>query len=107
MGPFTALNVAAACATCNLMKGARRVGSFVKACRHIATSNGLGDYGSYPERFRNNTSKRSRSSYITASSTHTKTHMLTNEVRRARGRGGGGVGEGGGVGCSPARTLEN
>ncbi|GMI32680.1 hypothetical protein TeGR_g4050, partial [Tetraparma gracilis] len=79
MGPFTALNVAAACATCNLMKGARRVGSFVKACRHIATSNGLGDYGSYPERFRNNTSKRSRSSYITASSTHTKTHMLTNE----------------------------
>ena len=37
------------------------------------------DYGTYPNRFRNNISKRCRSSYITKSSTHTKTHCLTNE----------------------------
>jgi len=34
----------------------------------------------YPHRFRNNISKRSRSSYISKSSTHTKTHALTNET---------------------------
>ena len=78
MGPFCRENVAVACSTCNQMKGARRIPSFVKACRHIATKQGLGDYGLYPHCFRNNISKRSRSSYITSSSTHTKTHSLTN-----------------------------
>lgn len=33
----------------------------------------------YPLRFRDNVSKRSRSAYISASSTHTKTHALSNE----------------------------
>ena len=78
MGPFCRENVAVACSTCNQMKGARRIASFVQACRHIATFQGLGNYGLYPHCFRNNTSKRSRSSYITSSSTHTKTHALTN-----------------------------
>jgi hypothetical protein len=41
---------------------------------------GEGDFGLYPHRFRNNISKRSRSCYITASSTHTKTHALSNEA---------------------------
>lgn len=80
MGPFAAANLATACATCNLMKGARRVRGFVEACRHIATHRGGADYGRYPHRFRNNTSKRSRSCYITASTTHTKTHALSNEA---------------------------
>ena len=79
MGPFVLENVMAACSTCNQMKGARRISSLVRACRHIATKQGLGEYGLYPTCFRNNISKRSRSSYITASSTHTKTHALTNE----------------------------
>lgn len=65
--------------TCNLMKGARRIRGYVEACRHIATHRGGHDYGRYPHRFRNNTSKRSRSSYVTASSTHSKTHALSNE----------------------------
>ena len=60
------------------MKGARRVRGFVEACRHITTHRTGDDFGSFPRRFRNNTSKRSRSCYITASSTHTKTHALSN-----------------------------
>ena len=79
MGPFSKINCVPACATCNLMKGPRRIPSFVEACRTIATHRGLGAFGSYPNRFRDNTSKRSRSSYITLSSTHTKTHSLTNQ----------------------------
>ena len=79
MGPFCVENCAAACGKCNQMKGARRVASLVFACRHLATKNSEQDFGLYPERFVNNISKRSRSSYITNSSTHTKTHSLTNE----------------------------
>jgi len=78
MGPFSRQNCITACAACNLMKGARSVRSFVEACRTIATHRNLGDFGRYPSRFRDNTSRRSRSSYITKSSTHTKTHSLTN-----------------------------
>ncbi|KAJ8613250.1 hypothetical protein CTAYLR_004515 [Chrysophaeum taylorii] len=78
MGPFSRANVVAACATCNRMKGARTVASFVEACRTIATHRSDRDFGSYPERFRDNVSRRSRSAYITLSSTHTKTHALTN-----------------------------
>lgn len=87
MGPFTRSNCVAACAVCNLMKGHRSIPSFVEACRTIATHRGSGtasqDYGRYPHRFRDNVSRRSRSSYITKSSTHTKTHCLTNEQFRA------------------------
>ncbi|GMH81380.1 hypothetical protein TrST_g1947 [Triparma strigata] len=81
MGPFCVENCAAACSTCNQMKGARRMASFVFACRHLATKNcdPPRDFGLYPEFFSNNISKRSRSSYISNSSTHTKTHSLTNE----------------------------
>ena len=81
MGPFARDNLAPACGVCNLMKGYRKVRGFVEACRHIATVRGrAGDFGRYPQRFRNNTSRRSRSAYITASSTHTKTHALSNEA---------------------------
>ncbi len=83
MGPFQPENLSPACATCNLMKGARRVRSFVEACRHITTKSSSDDFGTYPKRFRDNTSKRSRSCYITASSTHTKTHALSNEAFNA------------------------
>ena len=81
MGPFSKQNCIAACSVCNLMKGARSVASFVEACRTIATHrNTTGkDYGRYAHRFRDNISKRSRSCYITKSSTHTKTHCLTNQ----------------------------
>ena len=81
MGPFHADNLATACSFCNLAKGYRRVRGYVEACRHIATyRGGTGeDFGLYPTRFRNNVSKRSRSCYISASSTHSKTHSLTNE----------------------------
>ncbi|KAL1528428.1 hypothetical protein AB1Y20_009776 [Prymnesium parvum] len=83
MGPFHLQNLAPACSTCNLMKGARRVRAFVEACRHIATHRSGEGFGSYPHRFRNNTSRRCRSSYITASSTHNKTHALSNEAFNA------------------------
>lgn len=81
MGPFHEHNVSSACGTCNLMKGCRRIRSFVNLARTIATHRGgVGDFGRFPEAFRNNVSRRSRSSYISASSTHTKTHALTNEA---------------------------
>lgn len=75
MGHYSASNTAPACKTCNLMKGYHRVESFVSICRTIATHKKLGDFGSFPECFANNTSKRNRSSYLTES----KTHSLTNE----------------------------
>uniref|UniRef100_A0A7S3NM32 Uncharacterized protein n=1 Tax=Aureoumbra lagunensis TaxID=44058 RepID=A0A7S3NM32_9STRA len=81
MGPFSRQNCITACATCNLMKGYRRIPAFVECCRTIATHHAKSNeetFGSYPHRFRNNISRRSRSSYITLSSTHTKTHCLTN-----------------------------
>ena len=83
MGPYHPANLATACGTCNLMKGARRVRGFVEAARHIATHRGDRDFGRYPHRFRNNVSKRSRSCYVTASSTHSKTHALSNETFNA------------------------
>ena len=82
MGPYSKINCIAACSTCNLMKGYRTVQSYVEACRTIATHRSTTqhqNYGMYPQRFRDNISKRSRSCYITKSSTHTKTHSLTNE----------------------------
>ena len=78
MGPYDDANVKPACAMCNMMKGARRVRSFVEAARTIATHRAGLDFGRFPRRFRDNVSKRSRSSYISQSSTHTKTHSLSN-----------------------------
>jgi hypothetical protein len=81
MGPYHPQNLCTCCGMCNLMKGYRSMRGFVEAARHIATHRGgRGDFGRYPHRFRNNTSRRSRSAYITQSSTHTKTHALTNEA---------------------------
>jgi hypothetical protein len=37
MGPYAPTNLAAACSTCNLMKGCRSVRGYVEAARHIAT----------------------------------------------------------------------
>jgi len=80
MGPFVAENVATACTMCNMMKGYRKIPSLVEMCRHIASKHTPGEhFGEYPHRFRDNVSKRSRSSYITNSTTHTKTHAITNE----------------------------
>ena len=83
MGPFCIENLTSACGVCNLMKSARRPRSFVELCRHIATFRTNETFGLYPHRFRNNISKRNRSSYIHQSSTHTKTHSLTNELFNA------------------------
>jgi hypothetical protein len=92
MGPFCIENIQSACSMCNLMKGARKPRGYIESMRHIATYRKVGcdidssndqkkhDFGLYPHRFRNNISKRSRSSYITKSSTHTKTHSMTNEM---------------------------
>lgn len=75
MGPYSSENTAPACSRCNLMKGYHSLDTFTNICRHIATHQGLGYFGLFPDNFVNNTSRRSRSSYLTA----TKTHSLTNE----------------------------
>jgi len=74
MGPYSKENTAPSCATCNLMKTYHSRKTFIKICKHITTQQRRGNYGKYPECFRNNISKKNRSSYITAS----KTHSLTN-----------------------------
>merc|ERR1740120_138015 len=80
MGPYAEENLAPACTMCNMMKGYMKVGGFVDRCRHIATRHTAGeDFGEYPHRFRDNVSRRARSGYIANSTTHTKTHALTNE----------------------------
>ena len=75
MGPYTEENTAPACTICNMGKGCHSIAAFIDICRHIAPHRGLGAFGLYPDRFRNNISKRSRSSYTSES----KTHALTNE----------------------------
>lgn len=80
MGPYVEENVAAACSICNLMKGYQTVRGFVECARHIASMQTPGeDFGTYPQRFRDNVSRRSRSCYISSSSTHTKTHAISND----------------------------
>merc|ERR1712124_164250 len=80
MGPFVEGNVSPACIMCNMMKGYVTIRGFVERCRHIASKHTQGEYfGEYPGRFQDNVSKRSRSGYITSSTTHTKTHAITNE----------------------------
>ena len=80
MGPYMEENVVAACSMCNMMKGYHTVRGFVNRCQHIASMHTPGEhFGEYPLLFRDNVWKRSRSSYITCSTTHTKTHSITNE----------------------------
>lgn len=80
MGPYAEENLATACTMCNMFKSYRTVRSLVECCRHLATKNTPEEgFGEYPHRFRDNVSKRSRSCYISQSSTHTKTHAITNE----------------------------
>lgn len=75
MGPFTSENTATACALCNMLKHTHTLEEVRELCRHIATHRGLGEFGRFPTIFVDNTSKRSRASYI---ADH-KTHALTNE----------------------------
>eukprot|EP00808_Paulinella_micropora_P008581 g62109.t1 len=91
MGPFSAENVAPCCSVCNLMKGFHTVRGFTEICRTIATHRKLSssagsagdvsydDFGRFPARFPDNSSKRHRSSYLTDS----KTFSMTNEEFKA------------------------
>mmetsp|Transcript_31693 Transcript_31693/g.74026 ORF Transcript_31693/g.74026 Transcript_31693/m.74026 type:complete len:490 (-) Transcript_31693:174-1643(-) len=88
MGPYAPGNVATACSTCNMIKGIHTLEEAAEICKTIATQRGLGDYGRFPNRFRDNISKRSRSAYIGDTARQTpkaigtsasKTHCLTNE----------------------------
>merc|ERR1719265_1880333 len=60
MGPYSEGNTATACAHCNLAKGHHTQEAFIEICRHIATHHNLGSFGRFPERFRNDISKKSR-----------------------------------------------
>ena len=62
-------NICAACSDCNTMKHDYSALDFEQICRHIATVNGCGDYGRFPWVFRNASSHRSRSGYLTKSKT--------------------------------------
>lgn len=84
MGPYKMSNVATACPTCNMMKGVHTIDEIVDICRTIATNRGRGYFGFFPERFRDNVSKKSRSSYLgdraakSGGVATSKTHSLSN-----------------------------
>jgi len=84
MGPYAAGNVASACTVCNMIKGTHTLPAAVEICRSIATYRGLGSFGHFPERFVNNTSRRSRSCYLgdtarkQSGTICSKTHSLSN-----------------------------
>mmetsp|Transcript_4635 Transcript_4635/g.8682 ORF Transcript_4635/g.8682 Transcript_4635/m.8682 type:complete len:375 (+) Transcript_4635:313-1437(+) len=80
MGPFNVNNTLTACTPCNKIKGAMEVSKMVKICMHISTIRALGAYGHFPDCFRNNTSKRSRSSYLTDSKTHSLSNAEFDEI---------------------------
>lgn len=75
MGPYCKENTAPACGTCNKAKANFLREEYVEFCRHIATHQGFGVFGRFPERFKDNISKRTRSAYTKES----KTLALTNE----------------------------
>mmetsp|Transcript_88095 Transcript_88095/g.169552 ORF Transcript_88095/g.169552 Transcript_88095/m.169552 type:complete len:467 (+) Transcript_88095:70-1470(+) len=80
MGPYSQENIAPACTMCNMMKSYRSVRGLIECATHIASKHTPDEnFAEFPGRFSDNVSKRSRSSYITNSSTHTKTHALTND----------------------------
>ena len=58
---FTWGNVVPACKECNQMKHNHTVEQFVQICCHVATHNGMGDFGRFPHVFANNSSPRSPS----------------------------------------------
>jgi len=66
---FNAENVGAACAECNTMKHNHSTADFVRLCRHVATFNHRGDFGLFPEAFRDNFAPKRLSSYLTKSKT--------------------------------------
>uniref|UniRef100_A0A7S2QFJ7 Uncharacterized protein n=1 Tax=Zooxanthella nutricula TaxID=1333877 RepID=A0A7S2QFJ7_9DINO len=64
MGPFSIANTASCCAACNVMKGIHTLDAIREICKHIASHQGCGSFGSFPERFVDNTSRRSKSCYL-------------------------------------------
>lgn len=84
MGPYQSNNVATACTVCNSLKGVNTLIGAQEVCRTIATHRGLGAFGAFPERFRNNISRKSRSSYLgdtarkPGGTVASKTHCLSN-----------------------------
>jgi len=84
MGPYTLENVEPACAVCNMIKGTHTLGAIREICCTIATHRGFGDFGKFPERFVNNTSRKSRSCYLgdtarkAGGTIASKTHSLSN-----------------------------
>jgi len=81
MGPYSQENIAPACTMCNMMKSYRSVRGLIECATHIASKHTPDEkFAEFPGRFSDNVSKRSRSCYITNSSTHTKTHALTNDA---------------------------
>eukprot|EP00928_Gymnodinium_smaydae_P030789 TRINITY_DN22789_c0_g5_i1.p1 TRINITY_DN22789_c0_g5~~TRINITY_DN22789_c0_g5_i1.p1 ORF type:complete len:427 (-),score=38.02 TRINITY_DN22789_c0_g5_i1:265-1545(-) len=84
MGPYAPGNVATACSTCNLLKGIHTVEATRLICRSIATHRNLGEFGTFPECFPNNISRKSRSCYLgdtarkSKGTIASKTHNLTN-----------------------------
>eukprot|EP01062_Namystynia_karyoxenos_P014163 TRINITY_DN15101_c0_g1_i1.p1 TRINITY_DN15101_c0_g1~~TRINITY_DN15101_c0_g1_i1.p1 ORF type:complete len:451 (+),score=102.98 TRINITY_DN15101_c0_g1_i1:84-1355(+) len=75
MGGYTAANVAPCCSVCNHIKGSHTVQAIREICRHIATHQRLGEFGRFPQRFRDNISRKCRSGYLSDS----KTFSLSNE----------------------------
>lgn len=57
-------NVAPACSDCNTMKHDYSSRDFVQICRHVATFNARGNFGLFPESFRNASSRRGRRSEL-------------------------------------------
>jgi hypothetical protein len=55
-------NIAPACSDCNTMKHDYSSRDFVQICRHVATFNDRGQFGLFPESFRNASSRRGRRS---------------------------------------------
>ncbi|EKX55273.1 hypothetical protein GUITHDRAFT_99054 [Guillardia theta CCMP2712] len=72
---YTLNNTAPACSDCNQMKHNHSQEDFVAICKHVATANGLGDFGRYPEAFRDNFMPKRLSGYLTKS----KTYALSQE----------------------------
>ncbi|KAK3245635.1 hypothetical protein CYMTET_44804 [Cymbomonas tetramitiformis] len=62
------------------MQGCHFVEDFVNVCKHIATFKKMGEFGLHPEVFCDNTSKRSRSAYLTESKTFSLTNAEFNDI---------------------------
>jgi len=80
MGPYSVNNTATACSACNMMKGCHTVEGIREICRTISSHREGGDFGLFPERFVDNTSKRSRSAYLADHKTHALTNAQFNKM---------------------------